>query len=101
MLRLSGLGRVEVGAKHAPRLTGDRQMSININERGLAEIREILSARHKSWVGMNPADIDSAAVFAYADDAENDESAMFEIRASHSVSGNPETFYISDIGIDA
>jgi len=75
-----------------------------INERGLAEIREILSANAKAWQGMNPGDIPAETVYAYAEDAERgmqcNSDARFEIRGLHSVSGNPMTFSISDEGVD-
>ena len=75
-------------------------MAFEVNERGLAEIREILSEHHKSWAGMNPGDIPSETVFAYASDAEQYETGSFEIGGLHSVTGNPQVFYISDTGID-
>ena len=75
-------------------------MAFEVNERGLEEIREILVKSHKAWFGMNPADVDAAAVYAYADDAESNEDGCFEIRQSQTVSGNPETFYISSVSID-
>lgn len=75
-------------------------MMFEVNEKGLAEIREILATHHKSWHGMNPGDIPSEAVYAYAEDAERYSNGNFEIRGMHSVTGNPMPFSISDDGID-
>ena len=70
-----------------------------VNETGLADIRE-----HLERFSKYPAT--DEAVHAYASDAEQDLSdscgiaSAMEIRASHSISGNPVTFELPIYGWD-
>jgi len=75
-------------------------MNKTINSTGIAEIRDFLAARSN-----DPALYDSQrALNAWADEAEESldagNGAHIELRGVHSVSGCPETFSVSDAGID-
>lgn len=78
---------------------------LEVNAKGYAEIREILAKRAKAWAGYAPEAIPNEAIYEYAaeveDSAAGGNSAGFEIRGLHSVSGNPETFTLSDDAVDA
>lgn len=69
-----------------------------INEAGLVEIKEFLSANHVRGSGFSDSNLR-----AWADDAEfqlaEGNPAVIEIRAAESVSGNTEVFTVSCSGI--
>lgn len=79
----------------------NKQKAFKVNERGLREIRALLSKRHKLFRGC--LHIERSVLNAWADDAEfqlaQGNPASIEIRAYDSVSGHIEEYTITDAGL--
>lgn len=71
----------------------------HINEQGLGEIAAFLATAHRRGASMTREHL-----LAWADEAENSlaagNPAMIEVRTIDSASGRPETFTVSDAGIE-